>query len=64
MLNSFFIKEFAVKENNTLGFLLFDSKDEFAIKYETTKQDKLKKNILSKNLTNWLFSKEIRFCPR
>ena len=37
LFNSFFTKEFTVKSNNILGFLLFDSKDKFTIKHETKK---------------------------
>ena len=48
LLNSFFTKEFTVKKFNILAFLLFDSKDKFTIKHETTKVDKQKKNILLK----------------
>ena len=41
-------KNLQLKKINILAFLLFDSKDKFTIKHETTKVDKQKKNILLK----------------
>ena len=41
-------KNLHLKKINILAFLLFDSKDKFTIKHETSKVDKQKKNILLK----------------
>ena len=41
-------KNLQLKKINILAFLLFDSKNKFTIKHETSKVDKQKKNILLK----------------
>ena len=48
-------------KNNIFSFLLFDSKDKFTMKHETTKQDNLKKDIISKKRQTGSFLNRCNF---